>query len=362
MKNMRFVYRSTVLVLCIMVFAAFFPQQAFAVHVINTDATGSLTVHETYAVDNQVKNLKDVELEVWQVARVTAGAKFVLLDDWASSDIKINKLSTSGWQDAADALLAYAKANAQDIGAATTIKTGENGLASLSNLKTGLYLVAPKQASVRVPGYVVNLQKAFLVSVPYQVSEDSEWNYDVTVTPKNEAKPYTPPPTTISYTVTKVWQDNNDEAKKRPEQIYVRLLQNGNPYPGANGTVILQKDSWSYTWKYLPEGFKYSVEEVYVPSGYSSSVSGNTITNTIMPDIPEVPDNPDDPDDPSKPGRDNDGKPPTRPDGDNSRDSDGKFPWNNPKTGDEFMLMLWVCIAVAAGGGLFAVLRRNNKQ
>ena len=346
MKKRRCVHRSTVLLLCIALLMMFFPQQAFASHGIQIDRNGSLTVNETYSIQNKVKNLADVELQVWRVARVTTGVKFVLTDGFAASGVSVNRLSGSEWQDAADALLAYAKANAQDVGNAAKIKTDATGKASLSNLETGLYLVAPVQTSVRVPGYTVHLQRAFLVSLPYQVSQDSAWMYDVTVTPKNEAKPYSPPPQVTTYTVHKVWNDDNDKQGKRSEQVYVRLLQ----------TVALQPGNWSYTWKSLPAGYKYSIEEIFVPGGYISSINGNIITNTLNPDEPEDPDNPD------KPGRDDDGKPPVKPD----RDSDGKFPQRpddgTPKTGDEMMFTLWILVCLGAGAGLFAASRKNHKE
>lgn len=359
MKKIRCVHRSTVLLLCIALLMMFFPQQAFASHGIQIDRNGSLTVNETYSIQNKVKNLADVELQVWRVARVTTGVKFVLTDGFAASGVSVNRLSGSEWQDAADALFAYAKANAQDVGNAAKIKTDATGKASLSNLETGLYLVAPVQTSVRVPGYTVHLQRAFLVSLPYQVSQDSAWMYDVTVTPKNEAKPYSPPPQVTTYTVHKVWNDDNDKQGKRPEQVYVRLLQNGNPYLGPDATVALQPGNWSYTWKSLPAGYKYSIEEIFVPGRYISSINGNIITNTLNPDEPEDPDNPDKPD---KPGRDDDGKPPVKPD----RDSDGKFPQRpddgTPKTGDEMMFTLWMLICLGAGAGLFAASRKNHKE
>ena len=176
------------------------------------------------------------------------------------------------------------------------------------------------------------------------------------VTPKNEAKPYSPPPQVTTYTVHKVWNDDNDKQGKRPEQVYVRLLQNGDPYLGPDATVALQPGNWSYTWKSLPAGYKYSIEEIFVPGGYISSINGNIITNTLNPDEPEDPDNPD------KPGRDDDGKPPVKPD----RDSDGKFPQRpddgTPKTGDEMMFTLWMLICLGAGAGLFAASRKNHKE
>ena len=60
--------------------------------------------------------------------------------------------------------------------------------------------------------------------------------------------------------------------------------------------------------------------------------------------------------------RDDDGKPPVKPD----RDSDGKFPQRpddgTPKTGDEMMFTLWMLICLGAGAGLFAASRKNHKE
>ncbi len=60
--------------------------------------------------------------------------------------------------------------------------------------------------------------------------------------------------------------------------------------------------------------------------------------------------------------RDDDGKPPVKPD----RDSDGKFPQRpddgTPKTGDEMMFTLWILVCLGAGAGLFAASRKNHKE
>ena len=134
----------------------------------------------------------------------------------------------------------------------------------------------------------------------YTVSEDKVSGYSSnidSIDTNNIQITNTHTPTTISHkrhlTVTKVWQDNNDQDKLRPSEITVHLI--------ANGQVIGQpislnaNNNWSYTWNDLDKETDYSVREDSV-SGYTSSQNtiGNyiTITNTENPNIPDNPDNP----------------------------------------------------------------------
>ena len=120
-----------------------FSRQAFAAPEIQTDKKGSLTVSELYDEKGAMKPIADVEVEVWRVARVTSGAKFVPVDGFTDAAVELNKLSAAAWKDAADALLACTKANPTKVGAPLKMKTNTGGEALFSNLETGLYLIAP---------------------------------------------------------------------------------------------------------------------------------------------------------------------------------------------------------------------------
>ena len=96
---------------------------------------------------------------------------------------------------------------------------------------------------------------------------------------------YTPDTTQI--TVTKQWEDNNNQDEKRPTSIEFELYKNG----AATGTKkTLTGNNWTATFDNLPvyeDGQKitYTVKEVNVPDGYTSSGDGTeanqyTITNT----------------------------------------------------------------------------------
>lgn len=86
-------------------------------------------------------------------------------------------------------------------------------------------------------------------------------------------------------TISKVWDDNNDERGLRPNQISVTLYQDDEIY----GTyTIKDSDNWTKTVSGLPwfdddgNEYQYTVTEDTV-TGYTTEIIGYTITNTIIP-------------------------------------------------------------------------------
>ncbi|MBQ8312861.1 MAG: Cna B-type domain-containing protein [Clostridia bacterium] len=106
----------------------------------------------------------------------------------------------------------------------------------------------------------------------------------------------------VNVSVTKVWDDNNDKAKKRPESIQVQLKKDG----AAEGDPVTlpYNGSWNYTWPDLlkyeegkTEPIEYTVEEIttdgngnelpwvkdYIPGEPAGDMeNGFTITNTYV--------------------------------------------------------------------------------
>lgn len=98
-----------------------------------------------------------------------------------------------------------------------------------------------------------------------------------------------------SFTVKKVWNDNENQDGKRPKTITVQLYANDQK---VNDKTIELSDtnSWQASFgkldKYDSQNQKitYSVKEVTVPAGYQSQVEGDsgvgfTITNTYTPEV-----------------------------------------------------------------------------
>lgn len=77
-------------------------------------------------------------------------------------------------------------------------------------------------------------------------------------------------PKTINKTVTKVWADDENESKKRPENITVTLLANGKDY---DTIVLSEKNEWHHEFTNLPqyiagEEIEWTVREENIPEGY----------------------------------------------------------------------------------------------
>ena len=100
--------------------------------------------------------------------------------NYFTSDTLNNKLA------AALAVNATAVKNALEVavknGGIATTETDAAGHTSASNMEQGLYLVV----ETRVPENVTSTCNPFFVSLPMTTIDGAEWNYDVTVFPKNQ--------------------------------------------------------------------------------------------------------------------------------------------------------------------------------
>lgn len=95
------------------------------------------------------------------------------------------------------------------------------------------------------------------------------------------------PSETCSVSGTKTWNDNNNQAGKRPSTITVNLLADGVQVKTKQVTA---EDDWKYEFTNLPK-FKDDKEIVYTVTedtveNYISVIDGFNITNTYKPDTP----------------------------------------------------------------------------
>ena len=137
----------------------------------------------------------------------------------------------------------------------------------------------------------------FYTGVVGNVENTSENSKKVTIT-----NTFKKPEEKTDVLVTKIWEDNNNEAGKRPESIKL-LLKNGSETVGeqevnSSNAVSGNANSWEYTFtgveKYNENGqeIKYTVDEQEVNSGdlqfYNKNLSGLTVTNTFTQDTTKV--------------------------------------------------------------------------
>ena len=132
--------------------------------------------------------------------------------------------------------------------------------------------------------------------ISYTVTEDQVKDYSTTVDGYNLTNSYTPAKTSVS--VTKAWNDNNNQDGSRPNEVKVQLYANGEK--SGNEVTLNAANKWTHTWTGLAEKsnkktVQYSVKEVGTVKGYTSSVNGKngnfTVTNTHTPSTPNVPTN-----------------------------------------------------------------------
>ena len=130
----------------------------------------------------------------------------------------------------------------------------------------------------------------FYTSSVGKVESIGENSKQVTIT-----NTFTKPDDKTSVTVNKVWDDNNNEAGKRPESVKL-LLKDGSETVGeqevnSSNAVSGNKNSWQYTFteieKYDGNGQEkvYTVDEKEVNSGdlqfYNKQISGLSVTNVF---------------------------------------------------------------------------------
>jgi uncharacterized repeat protein (TIGR01451 family) len=92
-------------------------------------------------------------------------------------------------------------------------------------------------------------------------------------------------PDKTKVTVIKDWKDEDNKAGRRPNSVTVALYRNGIQQGGE--VTLNNRNSWKNTWnnldKYDEDGneYVYTVKEIKIPDGYTSSISfstGNNVT------------------------------------------------------------------------------------
>lgn len=91
-------------------------------------------------------------------------------------------------------------------------------------------------------------------------------------------------PETVSVEGTKTWDDADNQDGKRPAQITINLLKNGQK---VDSKTVTEADGWKWTFDNLDKyendaEITYTVEEETV-EGYTATVNGYNITNTHTP-------------------------------------------------------------------------------
>ena len=129
----------------------------------------------------------------------------------------------------------------------------------------------------------------------YAVTEDAVEGYATSIDGYAITNTHTPSRTSV--TVTKAWDDANDQDGRRPDSVMVQLYADGEP--SGDAVELSDGNRWAHTWTELDQradgqDVAYTVGEVEVPEGYSSDITGDatagfTVTNAHTPETVSVP-------------------------------------------------------------------------
>ncbi|MGX6969476.1 Cna B-type domain-containing protein [Vagococcus bubulae] len=130
--------------------------------------------------------------------------------------------------------------------------------------------------------------------IVYTVNEDSVPDYTVSIKGNDIINSYIPGKTSV--TVSKHWNDSNNQDGIRPQDISVQLYADGKE--SGKPVTLNEENKWQHTWKELDEKkdgktIEYTVKEINVPKGYNSTITNNEngnilITNSHEPEKTEI--------------------------------------------------------------------------
>ncbi|WP_072499758.1 Cna B-type domain-containing protein [Olsenella phocaeensis] len=131
--------------------------------------------------------------------------------------------------------------------------------------------------------------------ISYRIVEDKVGGYASTTSETDFDVTNTHSPSVTFVKVEKVWDDADNASGKRPASVRVQLTANGKATGDA--VELSAANGWKHSWDKLPvneagKKVTYAVQEVEVPDGYASEVTGNagegfTITNKLTTTPPD---------------------------------------------------------------------------
>ena len=154
-----------------------------------------------------------------------------------------------------------------------TKTTGDDGMVTFENLPFGEYVV--KETKAPSNHRLIDESVEIKIDKPEQVIEKTVKN-----------------PELISIQGKKIWKDDNNKDKKRPQEITINLLKNGEKIASRK---VTEAEGWKWNFENLDKyekdkEIKYTISED-AAHGYKTEITGNTkygfeVTNIYKPPTP----------------------------------------------------------------------------
>lgn len=236
------------ILLCVLVMLLLFPVTGSAAEISETD------------LEIQYPK-KDAEIHVYKVAYPVELNQYEMMESLKKYDKEI--LNFSDLKDHFDELSTTEKKKlavtlksniiADKIEPEYRRRTDKQGKIKIESLEAGIYLIFGEKIELKGAVYFT---APILIEVKGKSAEDKvRLDFTSKISPNNIDR---------ECTVMKIWKDDNSK-KKRPEEIEVILLKDGQQYD----TVSLNKrNNWEHTWKNLDAVAEWLIVEKDVPEDY----------------------------------------------------------------------------------------------
>ncbi len=197
----------------------------------------------------------------WKLYKVgerrNTAQNFIQTGDFAAFQINLRNLSVERVTEAAQSFQAYAVAN--KIPPLREGITDQNGEVTFSGLDAGLYLLSGKLLKIDSYYYVPTTS---LVEIK---EDDENLRYDAYPKFSYQVMNNTP----RSYTVRKVWLNDEDRINERPASIIVDLYKDEEYY---DSVVLDESNGWKYRWIDDKGVSTWIVMEKEIPANYEMKV------------------------------------------------------------------------------------------
>ena len=210
--------------------------------------------------DKEKNHINGVKVYLCQVAELNDSGYYPTTA-FETSGISVSAIVNNPDETAAKTIFDYIK----EKNVSTLSKVSTDGKASFSDLNLGIWVVLCEENGKHT-------FNPYIVFLPYE--SKGNLHYEVSSTPKVEDSDSDK----ISIYVIKKWDDKNNAAKKRPDSVFVELL-NGNT--AVSSIELSEANGWAHTFTNVSKDGVYSVKEKSV-SNYKATYSGDLANGFVV--------------------------------------------------------------------------------